>query len=153
MNEEEIFYERRKKIIGRLLTRTSRGYQERVVKKIRERSGVHYKLGDNAVMIHLETKGNRISELARRSGLTKQALSQLVADLEKRGLVEKKKDPRDGRAFLVTFTEAGLALLEIGVQVVEDEDEAIVGVLGEERALALRASLLELAEFLDPEGF
>ena len=48
--------------------------------------------------------GDRPSRIARRLGVSKPAVGQLVAELEREGLVERVPDPSDGRAYLVRPT-------------------------------------------------
>ncbi|WP_105385057.1 MarR family winged helix-turn-helix transcriptional regulator [Neorhizobium alkalisoli] len=61
---------------------------------------------------NLDEDGTRLTELARRASLTKQSMSELVDQVEQTGLIEKRRDPSDGRAKLVCFTEKGLEWLE-----------------------------------------
>lgn len=49
----------------------------------------------------------RITELAAAEHLAQPSVTSCVAGLEGRGLVERRRDPRDGRAVLVTLTQAG----------------------------------------------
>ncbi len=60
---------------------------------------------------HLAVEGSRLTDLARRAGMSKQAMGDLVDQCEAWGLVARERDPRDGRARRVRFTEAGLAWL------------------------------------------
>jgi DNA-binding MarR family transcriptional regulator len=48
-------------------------------------------------------------ELARRFGIDRTVMVRLVDDLERAGLVERRPDPADRRARLVTATERGVA--------------------------------------------
>jgi len=48
-------------------------------------------------------------ELARRFGIDRTVMVRLVDDLERVGLVERRPDPADRRARLVTATERGVA--------------------------------------------
>lgn len=50
----------------------------------------------------------RITELAKREGVTQPAISLLVNRLENRGWVRREPDPADGRAVLVRVTDAGV---------------------------------------------
>lgn len=59
------------------------------------------------LMPHIDLEGTRLTVLAQRLGVTKQAASQLVADLEKIGVLRREPDPDDGRAKRVVFTEQG----------------------------------------------
>lgn len=64
-------------------------------------------LGTN-VMRHLSTEeGVRLGSLVAASGVTKQAISQQVAHLERHGYVIVEPDPADSRAKLVRLTERG----------------------------------------------
>jgi DNA-binding MarR family transcriptional regulator len=75
-------------------------------------------------------EGIRPTELARRTDVTKQAVSQTLAQLERRGLVEFTPDPQDGRALLVRMTDDGLAMARRGLDALEEvrqEIEARVG--------------------------
>jgi DNA-binding MarR family transcriptional regulator len=57
----------------------------------------------------LDEVGERPTVLARRAGITKQAISQLVHELEVRGYVEQIADPTDTRAKIVRLSERGVA--------------------------------------------
>jgi DNA-binding MarR family transcriptional regulator len=49
----------------------------------------------------------RPGDLARVEGIAAPGMTRLVADLEQRGLVERRDDPVDGRSTLVRLTPAG----------------------------------------------
>lgn len=57
---------------------------------------------------HLGLEGSRLTELAARAGVSKQAMGKLVDQCEAWDLVQRQTDPRDARACLVVFTPAGL---------------------------------------------
>lgn len=60
---------------------------------------------------HLDTEGSRLTELAHRAGMTKQAMGALVTQCEAWGLVSREDDAADARAKRVVFTRTGLAWL------------------------------------------
>ena len=79
---------------------------------------------------HLPLQGARLTELASRAGMTKQAMGKLVDQCEAWGLVTRSPDPRDARAILVVFTTTGLIWLrafEAAVAQAEDELRAAIG--------------------------
>ncbi|WP_433472170.1 MarR family winged helix-turn-helix transcriptional regulator [Spirillospora sp. CA-142024] len=49
----------------------------------------------------------RLGELTATEQVTQSAITQMVTRLENDGLVERRPDPRDGRAVLVHITSAG----------------------------------------------
>ena len=61
---------------------------------------------------HLALEGSRLTELAERAGMSKQAMGDLVDQCEAWGLVSREADPHDARARLVRFTPTGLAWLQ-----------------------------------------
>jgi DNA-binding MarR family transcriptional regulator len=56
---------------------------------------------------NLDTAGTRPAELARRLGVSRQAVHQTVATLEADGLLTMKPDPTSGRSKLVMLTKDG----------------------------------------------
>jgi DNA-binding MarR family transcriptional regulator len=64
---------------------------------------------------YVTREGIRPTELAQLADVTKQAVGQTLARLERQGLVEFAPDPSDGRAVLVRMTEAGEAAAHAGL--------------------------------------
>lgn len=61
---------------------------------------------------HVPLAGSRLTDLAERAGMSKQAMGDLVLQCEAWGLVTRGPDPQDARARLVRFTPTGLAWLK-----------------------------------------
>ena len=79
---------------------------------------------------HLSLRGDRLSDLAAKAGMTKQAMGTLVDQCEAWGLVQRLPDPHDARARRVCFTPTGLDWLrafEAAVAQAEAEWRAEVG--------------------------
>ncbi|MCA0177714.1 MAG: MarR family transcriptional regulator [Proteobacteria bacterium] len=57
---------------------------------------------------HLRLAGDRLTDLAARAGMSKQAMADLVDQCAAWGLVGREPDPRDARARLIRFTPMGL---------------------------------------------
>lgn len=79
-------------------------------------------MSDNHVLMHLDLSGNRISEIAERAHVSKQAISKLVTDLERRKIVTKQSAPNDSRAQIVRFTKKGNAMMLDSLEVVFNLD-------------------------------
>ena len=60
---------------------------------------------------HLAQEGSRLTDLAQRAGMSKQAMGTLVNQCEAWGMVQRTDDPGDARAKRVQFTAIGLAWL------------------------------------------
>ena len=63
----------------------------------------------SSVVPYVGMSGVRQADLVRAMGLTKQAVQQLVDDLEAEGVVERRPDPDDRRGKIITFTAKGVA--------------------------------------------
>lgn len=57
---------------------------------------------------HLSLAGDRLTVLAQRAGMSKQAMADVVAQCLAWGLVTREADPQDARARLLRFTPLGL---------------------------------------------
>jgi len=96
------------------------------------------------VLIPLLGGGRRASDLADVLGVSRQAVAQVVALLERDGYVERLADPGDGRAKLVCLTRRGrqaLRVLRATSLALEREWEAELGPV---RLAAFREVLLKL---------
>jgi len=127
--------------LGRLLGHASRRFDERVLYLMAHNIDVPLALSNLAaraqigaahvhITRHLALQGSRLTDLATRAGMTKQAMADLVDQSEAWGLVVREPDPKDARARLVKFTPTGLAWLDAFHQAVrqaEDEFRAEVG--------------------------
>jgi DNA-binding MarR family transcriptional regulator len=101
-----------------------------------------------SLMPLLDATGARPSVLAQRAGVTKQAISQLVRELEARGYVEQLADPADTRAKIVRLTKRGVALRAACAEVKQGLQAIAVETLGKARLARLRRDLLQLAAAL-----
>ncbi len=64
------------------------------------------------VFSHLDKDGTRPAEIARRAGISRQAVGQTVAAMREQGLVKLAADPTNRRARLVQPTAKGRKALE-----------------------------------------
>jgi DNA-binding MarR family transcriptional regulator len=144
--EIEQIAELRQQHIGRLLLRAHRDFSLRSVEKLRARGHAGLSLAHTGLIAHLDLDGTRITTLAERVGVTKQAVGHLVQDLEQKGYIERSTDPSDRRATIVRFTEAGWQFLR-DAHVVKREIEAeYTAILGTEQMQELRSALTLLLE-------
>jgi len=96
----------------------------------------------------LDANGARSTSLAQKAGVTKQAISQLIRELEVRGYVEQVPDPTDTRAKIVRLTKRGVALRDACLEVRGDLNTVAVKALGKTRLARLGRDLAQLAAAL-----
>jgi DNA-binding MarR family transcriptional regulator len=85
--------------------------------------------------------GVRLTALADRSGLTKQAVGEAVADLERLGYVERVPDPSDGRAKIIRLTERGGQVAAAAEEIFADIERRFAAEVGDERLEEFRDTL------------
>jgi DNA-binding MarR family transcriptional regulator len=89
--------------------------------------------------------GATVREVADHLGVTKQAASQLVDELLKKGYVARRPHPTDARARLVVLTDKGWACTRAAEAAAADTVRAWATQLGEPRIAQLGADLARVA--------
>ena len=90
---------------------------------------------------HLPLEGARLTELASRANMTKQAMGKLVDQCEAWGLVKRTPDPRDARAVWVVFSTTGLIWLKAFQEAVAQAEDELRGAIGEQVATVIAIGL------------
>ncbi|MGW2784591.1 MarR family winged helix-turn-helix transcriptional regulator [Streptomyces populi] len=95
----------------------------------------------------LAPDGATVGDVAAHLGVTKQAASQLVEELVRKGYVERRPHPDDARARLVVLTELGWACTRAAEEAAADAVRAWAEVVGEGGMRALHACLAGIAPY------
>ncbi|MFE3035601.1 MarR family winged helix-turn-helix transcriptional regulator [Streptomyces canus] len=95
----------------------------------------------------LAPDGATVTELAVHLGVTKQAASQLVDEIVRKGYAERRPHPADARARLVVLTERGWACTRAAEEAAAEAVRAWTDVLGEGEVHALRERLGRIAPY------
>ena len=110
------------------------------------------RFADGVVFQHLVGGPIGVGALAERLGVTQQAASKAVADLERRGYVARRRDPADARARLVELTARGEAAIEAGRRHRAALESELASQLGPRRVEAARRVLAETVTALGAEA-
>ncbi|MEU0036720.1 MarR family transcriptional regulator [Streptomyces sp. NPDC006333] len=95
----------------------------------------------------LAPDGATVTELAAHLGVTKQAASQLVDELVRKGYVERHPHPDDARARLIVLTERGRACTRAAEESAAEAVRPWAELLGEGEVGVLRERLLRIAPY------
>ena len=93
-----------------------------------------------------EEDGLRMGEIARRARLSKQTMTTMVRLLERDGLVERRSDPKDGRAALVFLTKRAQAFRPVAEATLRDLARRARRRVGTATADAVSDALRQLTE-------
>jgi DNA-binding MarR family transcriptional regulator len=96
----------------------------------------------------LDIEGTRITELAERAGISKQAVNQFVDQLETAGIVERVADRTDGRAKVVRYAGRGLRFVRENQRIKRDLEAECEVALGSGGLSPLQESLRALIRAL-----
>ncbi len=92
--------------LGFLLAKASQRWNENMQRHFTEAGFPQIRPSYGSILLPLfEEDGLRMGELARRSGLSKQTMTTMVRDMEKRRLVSRRPDPEDGRATCILLSK------------------------------------------------
>ncbi|MFT4706054.1 MAG: DNA-binding MarR family transcriptional regulator [Bradymonadia bacterium] len=144
--------------VAQLLFKTSRLLNEQAIALARERLNLpDLRTAHTTLFPHIDFEGTRLTELALRLGVSKQAVGQLVNELVEMGAFERVPDPDDGRARLVRFARGKDAVVA-GLEVLLEVEAELRDRLGDAAIEVLHGTLVALeAELLDrpmlPEDF
>ena len=105
-----------------------------------------------ALFPHLDFAGIRLTDLAARVGVSKQAVGQLVDDLAAHGMVERVSDPDDKRARRIRFSRRGHAALLQGLGVLREIEDALAAAVGKRRMRELNETLSLVIRALEAPG-
>lgn len=117
-----------------------RGLQER---------GFDVRATHSAVLANIDIEtGTRATVLAERAAVSKQAMGELIDDLEGRGYVERVPDPADGRAKLIRLTRRGHKLIDAAYEVIGEIEAALLDRAGAKDLETTKRTLAAMVELL-----
>jgi DNA-binding MarR family transcriptional regulator len=148
--DEKEFERLKRQSVAQLLFKCARLVNERALERVNQRlrGGPPLRASHTALFPHLSAEGVRGADLAKKLGVTKQAVSQLVTELEEWGVVEQVTDPNDGRAKLVRFTPKGEQGLLQGLAVLGELESELSERIGKRKMGELHTALLALEKAL-----
>jgi DNA-binding MarR family transcriptional regulator len=135
----------RRRSIGRLLLLTRRDFLDRLAQKMNGEGSATVLQARSQLVPYIDIDGTRSVDLARRVGVTKQAIVRLVRELEEDGLLKREADDADGRAFLIKFTDAGLEYLTRMHKCIAQIEREYVRMVGAEKMDVVREVLTRIA--------
>jgi DNA-binding MarR family transcriptional regulator len=139
--------------IGRLLLMVFTGFETIVFEGLKREGFQDIRQVHFNVMRHIDyDAGTRLVELARRAGITKGAMGQLVAECHRLGQVAIRPDPTDGRAKIISFTARGHKLIDRCAAIIAEIERDFAATVGARRYRELRDVLGILRDELVRQG-
>lgn len=152
MSDRQAFEAAKRASTAQLLFKVARLVNEMAIERVQ---GKHPgmatpRAAHTALLPHIPLDGGiRLSALATKVGISKQAVGQLVDDMEAAALVERVADAVDGRAKLIRYTAKGKKALMAGIATLREVEAELEREIGAPRFAALHDALLALHDVLD----
>ena len=138
--------------LGRLLGHAMRRFDERVLQLMAASEQAPLALANLAardkvgaahihITRHLSPQGDRLTDLAERAGMSKQAMADLIEQGIAWGLVQRQPDPLDRRAKRVVYTATGLEWYHSFARATAQAEAEFTAAVGEEVATVVRLAL------------
>ena len=127
--------------LGRLFLNAFRWMDSSFIQLIGEHGWRDIPKSNSLVFPHLLKGGIRPSEIARRAGVTRQAVHQVLNDLRERGLIATKPDPTNRRAKLVFLTARGRQFDRAVGEVADRMESVLSERIGVDAVRSLRSAL------------
>jgi len=137
--------------VGQLIGAVVRAMESDLYRRLRNAGYADVRPAHAAVFRHIAPEGSRLTDLAERAQMTKQAAGELVSDLEDRGYLERLPDPGDGRVKVIRLTARGRGSRAAAFRAFREIEAAWAERVGKRRVAELRATLARIAS-LEPSG-
>lgn len=135
--------------LGHLLMKAARLVNELGIARVNDTLDLPMRAAHTRLFPHLDLEGTRQTTLAERIGISKQAVGQLIADLEAEGVVERVPDPSDRRARLVCFTQKGQQDILRGLAVLAQLEADLAKQLSAQQVDRLKGDLRDVLAVLE----
>lgn len=148
--EQTSFEQRKRQSFLQVLFKTARLANEQAIERAQAVTGDdRLSQAHTSLFPHISSEGIRLTTLAERLGISKQAVGQLVDDLEDMALVERVPDPSDGRAKLIRWTPGGREGLDAGLALLGELQAELAEVVGSDALQQAHQVLLRLLDHLE----
>jgi DNA-binding MarR family transcriptional regulator len=134
--------------LGQVLLLAARLFHEAAIAEVQAAGHPHLRASHLQLAPFMGLHGARITTMAARAGITKQAVGQIVDELVALGYAAREPDPGDRRARLVVPTERGRAAMFDGLAALARVEARLRPVLADPEGL--RSQLAAVAAALGP---
>jgi DNA-binding MarR family transcriptional regulator len=94
--------------LGKRLQQISKQYYSDASKMLEDRGYKGISLAHTALVFNLDDDGTKCTTVTNRAGIKRQSMAQFADDLEKLNYIKRIDDPKDKRAQIFIFTDAGI---------------------------------------------
>ncbi len=127
------YLQRKARFVGRLTKLIAKYMDEELEKMWRENGYNDIRILHLPVLVNVHPDGINVNALAEKARSSKQAISQILKELEEFGYVEMSTDPDDKRVKIVTFSEKGIGFISQMLGCAKELEKRFMKMLGKEK--------------------
>jgi DNA-binding MarR family transcriptional regulator len=127
--------------LGQLLLQGFRWFDDGLIAGLRSLGWPELTRAHSMIFANLDVEGVRIAELARRVGVSRQAVHQSVHELVGMGLLDLRADVRNRSAKLVVPTAAGRRSIAVALELFAGLERELADRIGASPVAQLRRAL------------
>jgi len=135
--------------VGALLRAAWKGVRDHIDEAVKAAGYVDITGAHVSLFRHPTLDGMRPTDLAGEMQLSKQAVNDLLRDLERQGYIRRDVDPADRRSRLIRLTAKGMKLEDTVRLAARDAERQLERELGRDRFRSFREALGEAARILN----
>jgi DNA-binding MarR family transcriptional regulator len=135
--------------IGQLLVHLTRQFQTELYARLLDAGIEGARVPHTHVTAYIKAEGSRLTDLAAQARMTRPAMAELVDDLQRLGIVERRPDPTDGRAKLICLTDQGWTAMRTGHQIIARLEAEYAQLIGPQRFEMMCQGMQALHDALD----
>ena len=137
--------------LGWLLERANRMFARSVSRAVHARGFADVRLVHVKLIRSVEEGGTRITDIPRRTGMSKQATGQLVSEFARLGYIRIVPGASDGRIKIAEYTAKGKRLLRAIIEAIAEAEQRVAASTGPSELKALKSMLTRLIVFTEEE--
>jgi DNA-binding MarR family transcriptional regulator len=138
----------RHRSLGRHLYTLYRIYDSRVLAGLHSAGFKDIRPVHTDIVRSVDVGGSRVTDVATRCNITKQAAGQVIKELVSLGYLSQMTDRKDTRVRMVIFTSKGMSLIVHLGGIFKRIDSQLAGVIGKKELAAFRLQVDQMIEKL-----
>jgi len=136
--------------LPRLLLQVRRGFLSRVKSDMQSSDGYPFNANTGSALPFIDIGGTLLTDLSKKMGISKQATSKTVRELEKLGLIVYSKVLSDQRKNIIQFTPEGISYIKKLHKSIKKAELDLANQIGDDNFNHLRDILQKSMNHLDP---
>jgi len=115
---------------GKLLSVSKKQFEEWAMQKLASHGYDDFKMAYMPVLMNIKLEGTNNNDLANHARVTKQAMSKVAKELQRKGYIKSKASPDDKRSTMFSLTDRGKKLViqaRLAVKELMDEYREVFG--------------------------